>query len=281
MKRCPTCSRTYTDQNLSYCIEDGTPLINIADDDDDSTVVTPNASSTGNRTEQEGWNAVAYRPPTAYVPPGGSSERRVWPWVVGVISFLFVAFAGLGVSAWFLLPKLARDSVNRNDNVTINSNTSDRSNRNRSDNLNSNSNSNSSAPIEDETANANTNTDAPTDKDQVLAQLTDLEHEWTVANINADKKKLDIILADDYVGSGEDGEMAGKQEYIRNITRDTSIERWDFEDLKLTLRGDRASLTGRVRLQVQGEERQYEFTDKFVWRDGRWQATGSVLNQVR
>ena len=35
------------------------------------------------------------------------------------------------------------------------------------------------------------NTPPPTDQEQVLAQLTNLEQEWTVANINADKKKLD------------------------------------------------------------------------------------------
>jgi hypothetical protein len=27
MKRCPTCSRTYLDENLSYCTDDGTPLV--------------------------------------------------------------------------------------------------------------------------------------------------------------------------------------------------------------------------------------------------------------
>jgi len=47
----------------------------------------------------------------------------------------------------------------------------------------------------------------------VLQDLTDLEHEWTVANINADKKKLDRILADDYVGASADGTPQGKAEY--------------------------------------------------------------------
>src|SRR5687768_8062745 len=119
MKRCPTCNRTYTDQNLSYCIEDGTPLT--ITDDDDSTVVSPKDTS-GSPNDQTDWNAAPYRPPGPYVPPGGAKERRVWPWAVGVISFLVVAFAGLAVSAWFLLPHLVRSSVNRNDNVSSNSN---------------------------------------------------------------------------------------------------------------------------------------------------------------
>lgn len=277
MKRCQTCNRTYTDQNLSYCIEDGTPLV--VTDDDDSTVVSPKETS-GSRSDQQDWNAAPYRPPSSYVPPGGATERRVWPWAVGVVSFLVVAFAGLAVSAWFLLPRLTRTSVNRNDNISSNSNAESGTNRNRSENTNSNSNSNSPALSGDENVTANNNTDAPTDKELVLAQLTDLEHEWTVANINADKKKLGLILADDYVGPNEDGQMQGKQEYIRDIERDPSIERWEFEDLKVTLRGDRATLSGKVRVVRGGQQVVLEFTDRFVWRDGRWQATGSIVSRA-
>lgn len=277
MKRCPTCNRTFTDQNLSYCIEDGTPLITIAEDDD-STVISPKESASGSPSDQQDWNAVPYRPPSPYVPPGGAAQTRIWPWVVGVISFVGVAFVGLALSAWFLFPKFAQTSVNRNDNVSSNSNANTGTNEGSSQNSNSNSNTNTSPSSDEGTVATNTNTDAPTDKEQVLAQLTDLEHEWTVANINADKKKLDVILADDYVGPNVDGQMQGKDEYIRDIKRDTSIEKWEFEDLKVTLRGDRASLTGKIRLTSRGQEAVFEFTDKFVWRDGRWQATGSIVS---
>lgn len=272
MKRCPTCNRTYTDRNLSYCIDDGTPLISIAEDDD-STVVTPKGPSES-QSGQPDLNAPPYRPPNAYVPPG-EAERRVWPWVVGIGAFLIVAFIGLAVSAWLLLPHLSRTSTNRNDNLSSNSN-ANKSGQDDSRNSNSNSNINNSESTADEPA-ANTNTDAPTDKEVVLVQLTDLEQEWTVANINADKKKLEQILADDYVGQGENGQMQGKREYIRDIKRDPSIERWEFRDLKVTLRGDRASLTGKIHLNIRGEETVFEFTDRFVWRGGRWQATGSVV----
>ena len=270
MKRCSTCNRTYTEPNLSYCIDDGTPLIPVSVEDNDSTVVSPSQ-----RSGQQDWNAPAYRPPSAYVPPDGGEQRRVWPWVVGIFAFLLVVFAGLGVSAWFLLPQLARQSTNRNQEVPADPNANTRTVPEESTNSNRNSNR---APTNDDTISGNTNTDAPTDKEVVLAQLTDLEQEWTVANINADKRKLDEILADDYAGPDINGRMQGKREYIRDIKRDTSTERWQFEDLKLRLRGDRASLTGKVRLTVSGEEKVFEFTDKFVWRDGRWQATSSVVS---
>ena len=175
------------------------------------------------------------------------------------------------------ITSLYRDMERRGSNSNVNSNSETNSN------LNSNSNSNST------NWNANTSTaedltPPPTDEPAVLSDLTDLEHEWTVANINADKKKLDRILADDYVGISE-GKPQGKAEYLKTIKRDTAIQQWNFEDLKVNLKSDRATLTGTIRVDVkdeQGEVRPgaFRFTDKFVWRDGRWQATGSEVKPV-
>jgi hypothetical protein len=114
----------------------------------------------------------------------------------------------------------------------------------------------------------------------VLAQLSDLENEWTAANINADKKKLDRILADDYVGKSSEGKPHGKAEYLKTIEPDNTIQKWNFEGLKVSLIGERATLTGIIRLQVKDQELAFNFTDKFVWRDGRWQATGSEVTPM-
>jgi hypothetical protein len=119
----------------------------------------------------------------------------------------------------------------------------------------------------------------PTDEAQVLSQLMDLENEWTVANINADKKKLNRILADDYVGADGRGGLQGKKEYLDTLERDTETEKWEFKDQKVHLAGDRATLTGRVHFVIRGEEREFEFIDRFVWRNGRWQATGAELKR--
>ena len=111
--------------------------------------------------------------------------------------------------------------------------------------------------------------------------MSDLENEWTVANINADKKKLDRILADDYVGKSSEGKPQGKAEYLKTIEPDKTIQKWNFEDLKVNLMGERATLTGIIRLQANDQELVLNFTDKFVWRDGRWQATGSEVTPVK
>jgi hypothetical protein len=222
--------------------------------------------------------AAAYQPPGAYVPPGsppgGQPRRRIWPWILLLLAVLIFIVVGLGIAAAFYFQPFQEMSANTNSNVS------------RVENYNSNSNnSNSNSASIDENNGENNDgedgTAPPTDEAKVLADLTDLEHEWTVANINADKKKLERILADDYVGTSGEGKTQGKVEYLRTIERDTAIQKWEFEDLKASLKGDRASLTGIIRLQVQDQPVAYHFTDKFVWRDGRWQATASEVTPIK
>ena len=271
IKRCPTCNKTFTDQTLSFCIDDGTPLIPVSLEDNSSNLSDDRAE----------WKA-AYQPPGSYVPPGGNSKRRVWSWVLGIVGVLVIGVVGLSIAAALWLPGLLRNSAGQNHEAS-NTRPDDikpNVNGNPSTNQNSNpahDNSNDAAINSNDNSSNNENIIAPTDQEMVLVQLTDLEHEWTVANLNADKKKLGEILADDYVGPTAEGGFQGKAEYIRNIQRDTTVENWEFQDLKLTLRGDRATLKGQLRLRIQGRDSVYDFVDKFVWRDGRWQATGSEV----
>jgi hypothetical protein len=278
MKRCPTCNKTFTDQNLSFCIEDGTPLVAVTDAADETTIVSPSAGKDSSAAETEryvprDWQRD-YQPPGSF--PPAKEKRRVWPWLVGIIGALLIGIIGVGIALALLVPKAFRN-VNRNGNVATEPSASENSNANSvlpSSNGNSNNVANENSSAADDQPEP-----PPTDSAAVLSELTDIENDWTVANINADKRKLDYILADDYVGTASDGKSQGKAEYIKTIERDTVIEKWEFEDLKVALRGDRATLTGRIRIQARGQEVSYRFTDKFVWRDGRWQAVGSEVKQ--
>jgi len=208
-----------------------------------------------------------------------------------VLALVLAVFAGLGIAAVILIPNLMRGSANRNaansnSNVgNVNVSKVDNSNRNSNG---SNSNTSSNSANEDKDKNDNSDEDMalpPTDEQEVRSDLKNMEDEWTVANINADTKRLKRILADDYVDTFE-GKSRGKAEYLKTAQRDTAIQKWVFEDLKVSLKGDRATLSGIVRFEIkdqQGQDRQvpFTFTDKFVWRDGRWQATGSEVNPVK
>ena len=268
MKRCTTCNRTYTDPNLSYCIDDGTPLTPV---EDETTVVSPGTNERGSEPENT-WNAAPYQPPN-YVPPPGTPvrPRRAWPWIVGILGAFILGVVVIMIAAAILAPRLLRNRQNEQANRAVqNSNTSEPpANSNVASNVNSNVDTNETV-----------DTPPPTDRDQVMAQLRDLEHDWTVANINADKKALDRILADDFVApSGENGQLQTKADYLNSIQRDTTIRKWDFDDLKLMLAGDRATLTGKITFEVGDRDDEYDFIDKFVWRDGRWQATGSEVTR--
>jgi hypothetical protein len=260
MKRCPTCNKTFSDPKLSYCVDDGTPLVEVDDDEDELTQVNPGTN----------WNQPAYRPPS-YVPPGGQQKSRSWPYITVLIGVLVLALVGFTIAAVIYLPRIQKKVTQANQNTnraTTNSNS------------NSN-NANTNTEVKNTNEEAALNAPPPTDHDLVLGQLKDLEQEWTVANLNADKKKLVKILADDYVGPTSDGKIQGKAEYINTIQRDTSVQKWEFVDLRLTLQGDRATLLGKVHFKVQDKDAVYDFVDRFVWREGRWQATGSevTLNQ--
>lgn len=263
MKRCSTCSRTYTDPNLSFCIDDGTPLRTVADDE--STVVSPRASDTSSDTQFE---AAPYRPPTSYVPPGTDAKRRrVWPWVLGIGGAFILGIVAISLAAFIFVPRALRRSQSEPPRVGVET---PNDNRSRNSNSSEPANANSDADV-----NANVDAPPPTDHDRVLAQLKDLENEWTVANLNADKRILNRVLADDYVGPDRNGNPQSKAEYIRAAERIDEIEKWEFKDLSLMLAGDRAVLSGRVLFVLRDREAEIDFVDKFVWRAGRWQATGS------
>ena len=259
MKRCPTCNRTFSDRNLTFCVEDGTPLITV-DVPDEETVVSPHG---GARGQSSSAGSPVYQPPGSYAPGSASSQKRkVWPWIVGLAALFLLVVGGLIIAAVILIPRMAQRSGVANTN--------------RNANVNSNENTNRSTPARERVESS-----APTDEAAVLSALTELEHEWTVANINADKSKLNRILADDYVGTTFDGQTQGKADYLRTIERDTTTKNWEFDDLEVDLLGDRATLTGVVRIELSDGEREFRFVDKFVWRDGRWQATSSVVTPVQ
>jgi hypothetical protein len=279
MKICPTCNQTFTDPNLSFCIDDGTPLVSIAPSEDEITVVSPSSGreSVPPPTEvykPRDWQAPDYQPPGFQTSTVAPTRKKMWPWVVGLLALLVIGVIGIGIAGAILLPKMMRTASNKNSSNS-NVRRSGDPNSNRGSNAPVSPSENTGIPVDDVDA-----TPAPTDKEVVLAALTDLEHEWTVANINADKQKLNRILADDYVGIS-DGKTQGKAEYLRTIERDTTIQKWDFEDLKVNLMGDRATLDGVLRIQLPDRQAAFRFTDKFVWRGGRWQAVGSEVSQIK
>lgn len=140
MKRCPQCNRTYTDDALSFCLDDGSPLIGTGApmSDPSATVQYPSSRDT---TPQP---TIAFSPsqqaappppppPPAWtpMPPSGPQKRSVWPWVLGIGAVL--VFMGIGVVILiFAVASITNDNNNNsnanNSNKVANKNTNKNTN---------------------------------------------------------------------------------------------------------------------------------------------------------
>lgn len=268
MKRCPTCNRTFADESLSYCTEDGTPL---ASDAASSLSASPDMTPTqafNAGPAQAGWNA-----PAPYTPPVSSpaGKRSKLPWIIGAGVLLVAGLLIVSIIAGVLLAKRTDRNANANSSKS---------------NLNSSaSNQNSNVSRSNENSTTQTNQDesgAPTDEEEALAQLTKIENEWAEANIRGDKKYLENLLDDDYKGENIDGTTQTKEEYLEGLAPSETIKSHSLKDLNLNLTGSKATVKGLITVNFKaGLSMTYQFTDGFVWRGGEWKAVSSATSPVQ
>src|SRR5437763_2619738 len=160
MKRCPQCNRTYADDALSFCLDDGSPLVSAAAPssfDPSATVQYPQSRETTPPP------TIAYpgqsappppqspAPPPAWspMPPPAPQKRSVWPWLLGIGAVLVFIVIGI-VILIIAIAKITNDNnnnrvANTNTNRTANRNTN--TNRNTNDNTNANENSNTRSSL--------------------------------------------------------------------------------------------------------------------------------------
>jgi hypothetical protein len=268
MKRCPTCKRAFDDDTLSFCLEDGTPLVAeaAARADSQETLVLPRspvsessggAPSAPSYTQLPGKSTVSASPyQNPYATQSGVAKRKVWPWVVAIVVLLLIVIGGV-VTVAVIIPGRLQASGNENRPQPT-----------------------PSRPVSVATPNPSpAANDVPTDSDEVLAQLTKLEKEWTEANIKGDKEALEKILADEYVGN--DDSSRTKRRYIDSLKADDSVTDWELSDLTVDQTGERAVVNGRLKEETDDGTQAYDFVDTFVWRDHRWQAAASRATRVK
>src|SRR2546425_3130075 len=102
MKRCPTCKRTFEDDTLSFCLDDGTPLVAAARPDSEETLVLPGSSDRGARIpdtqpykQSSGRSTLAGDSRHPAMPPQYVTlpqQRKAWPRLLGVALVLLVGF---------------------------------------------------------------------------------------------------------------------------------------------------------------------------------------------
>jgi protein-export membrane protein SecD len=125
MKRCPACSRVYDDDELRFCLDDGTNLVDtLSAEPIPTTLVLPGSEAPlPTMTQAQPPDVPPLRAPLpATAATGKSSKRNVLVWVIAIVLLIpFVAGAVVGglvifkkrALTWHLVLEVAPDAQNR------------------------------------------------------------------------------------------------------------------------------------------------------------------------
>lgn len=127
---------------------------------------------------------------------------------------------------------------------------------------------------------------APADARAMLGQL---ETAWDLAYQTRQTDALAKMLADEYVHTDASGARLDKTEYLRSIVRAPEISRvksWSSDKIAIEVSGGTAVVTGEseVKGRTRGRgyvvEARYQFTDRWVRRDGQWLAVSTTARRI-
>ena len=104
-------------------------------------------------------------------------------------------------------------------------------------------------------------------KGSVEEKLVELDKAWTRAELKGDRAAAGALLADDFVGTTQRGEIENKEQYLAGVAANSDVVKAD--DYKISLHGDFAIMTHRS--TVAGV-RNIQFRSTHVWvkRKGKW-----------
>jgi hypothetical protein len=150
MKTCPQCNRTYIDDALSFCLDDGSPLLSTSAPssfDPGATIAYPQTRDTASPQATIAYPGQPAPQPPPSVPPVWSpplqpQKRSVWPWVLGIGAVLVLVVIGAGILVYAIM-RVTSDDSNKTANTNRNTNTNSNRNANTTTNTNTNSNTNS------------------------------------------------------------------------------------------------------------------------------------------
>jgi len=113
--------------------------------------------------------------------------------------------------------------------------------------------------------------------------LLALIQEAANSNITRDTSVFERLLADDYIGTGPNGEVANKAQDIAQVKRqDLTITKIEIDDFRARIDGNSAvtNFLGTIFFKAHGEDSsvQYRYTLSFVKRNGRWLLLASHMS---
>lgn len=104
-------------------------------------------------------------------------------------------------------------------------------------------------------------------KGSIEDRLIQKDKAWTFAELKGDKKAAASMVADDYVGTTQQGEIENKAQYLASLAPNADMVRSD--DYKVRIFGNMAIMTHRG--TVEGV-RNIKFRSTHIWmkRGGKW-----------
>ncbi|PYS97811.1 MAG: hypothetical protein DMF63_18675 [Acidobacteria bacterium] len=114
-------------------------------------------------------------------------------------------------------------------------------------------------------------------KGSVEEKLIQMDKLWTSAELKGDKNAASALIADDYFGTTQRGEVENKAQYLAGVVPNSDFVKSD--DYKVTVYGNTAIMTHRG--TVSGV-RNIQFRSTHIWmkRSGKWQVVshhGSMI----
>ncbi|MBK7392410.1 MAG: nuclear transport factor 2 family protein [Chloracidobacterium sp.] len=114
-------------------------------------------------------------------------------------------------------------------------------------------------------------------KGSVEAKLIELDKAWTFAELKGDRQAAGALVADDYVGTTQRGEIENKTQYLAQFAPNADMVRSD--DYKVRVFANTAIMTHRAK--VEGV-RNISYRSTHVWmkRAGLWQVVAHHGGQI-
>ena len=256
MKRCPACNETYSDDSLSFCLNDGAPLLSVGAPSSPSFDSSPTAPYSSSR-ESTAPPTEVYRPgpsqSSPYTPtPAASQKSNALAWIVGGIVALIVLGIGVVVAAG-LIYSMSKASKNSNNSNNANYVAHDRDRRTDSNSNNANA--------------AEQNTPPP------AAKTLDVSGIW---NGSSDGSPATLVIRRSETNSYEGVETAGefKDEMLVKVevspatrriiireVRKLKGDNWNLGTNEGTISSDGRSMSGTAK-DSKGKSYSWSFTKK-------------------
>jgi hypothetical protein len=128
----------------------------------------------------------------------------------------------------------------------------------------------------------------PSKTARIEAELMQIERDIGDANVRRDKAYFEKIEAEEFIFTDSGGGLTNKTEDVGSFDKpagDTKLISYTPDEMKVTVYGDTAVVTGRVTSVYRGPKGEAtirsRFTDVFVKKNGRWQIVAGHSSRLR